>query len=241
MKTTILTFFVTIIIVPLCTFGQQGIFEYVDKHTADLQTEQVALLETLQAQPQVVNSYLVKISNIDEIYNREQLYLNMPDETVLTVDRTSRVTLEREQVRWNGSVSNDDSGVRFLISQGGMTGMIRSKVHNYDIHPLRDSGLHVLVEIDPSGFEREEPPLMIDGSDDTDRQDKNGFDSGENTILSNPEIRVMVVYTTNAKNNHPGDIEQLISFAVGNMEDAFTSSGVNADVNLVHTAERRRS
>lgn len=102
---------------------------------------------------------------------------------------------------------------------------------------MRNSEFHLLVEIDPSGFDREEAPLRIDEKDDSVKQDYNAFDNGEYTTLSNPDIRVMVVYTTNAKNNYSGDINQLITFAVGDMEDAFTTSGVNADINLVHTAE----
>lgn len=237
MKTTILTFFVTIIIIPLCAFGQQGIFEYAEERSADLTTEQLELLEKLKSQPQTVHVHLVTVTGATEIGNREQLFLNLPNETVLTVERTSRLTLQGEQVRWTGSASKDESDVRLLISQGSITGMLRSKTYSYDLHPLRDSGFHVLVEIDPSGFDREEQPLMIDGVDEANMLDKNGFDSGLNTIMSNPEIRLMVVYTTNAKNNHVGDINQMISFAVGNMEDAFTSSGVNTDINLVYTAE----
>lgn len=126
MKTTILTFFVTMLIVPLCAFGQQGIFEYTDERTADMTTEQFELLENLQSKPQTINVYLVTVTGATGIGNREQLFLNLPDETFLTVDQTSRVALQREQVRWYGSTSNDESDVRLLISQDGITGMIRS-------------------------------------------------------------------------------------------------------------------
>lgn len=217
--------------------GQQGIFEYVDEQTAQLQKEHVELLQTLRSQPQVTNIYLVIVADVSGIGDREQLYVNLPNSEVITVDRTSIKVMQGNQVRWNGTFAEGSAYVRLLIAKLGITGMIRAGKYNYDLHPLRDTGLHVLTGIDPSGFEREDPPLMIDGNNDSESYGNNIFDSGESTILSNPEIRVMVVYTSNAKNNYSGDINQLITFVVGNMEDAFTTSGVNADINLVHTAE----
>lgn len=56
-------------------------------------------------------------------------------------------------------------------------------------------------------------------------------------MMSDPEIRVLVAYTSNAKNDYSGNINSLITLAEGNMNDAFTTSGVNADINVVHTAE----
>lgn len=235
MKGSILIF--ALLFVPLYAFGQEGLFEYQEHRRADLTVEQLQLLEAEQSKPQTVNVHLVSVTDAAVMGERERLILNLPDATVLTVDRTSRAPSQLGQIRWNGSALNDDTAVRLLVGLDGITGMIRSKVHNYDIHPLRGSGYHVLVEIDPSGFDWEEPPLIVDGYGEPEGHDENEFDIDKNTMRSNPVIRLMVVYTTNARNNYPGDINQLISFAVGNMEDAFTSSGVNADVNLVHTAE----
>ncbi|MEQ8523845.1 MAG: M12 family metallo-peptidase [Gracilimonas sp.] len=48
---------------------------------------------------------------------------------------------------------------------------------------------------------------------------------------------MLVAYTTNAKNNHSGNIESSIVLAEGNMDNSFSNSGINADVDVVHTME----
>lgn len=57
----------------------------------------VELLEKLKSKPQTIHVHLVTVTDATGISNSEQFFLNLPDETVLTVDRTSRVTLQRVQ------------------------------------------------------------------------------------------------------------------------------------------------
>ncbi len=215
--------------------GQQDMFRYTMEHEADLSSTHIELLEILRQQPQVVNTYLVSVTGFSDAGTREYFSLNLPEEKTLTIQRTSISTTKLNQIRWNGNTGEAASEVRLLVSEEGITGMIRSKNHNYDIHPFRDTGFHLLVEIDPSKFEHELPPLTLEVEPENQKKAIHGIDPVH--TMSNPEIRVMVVYTTNAKNNHSGSITNMITLAEGNMSDAFTTSGVNADITVVHTAE----
>lgn len=224
-------------ILPLLALGQQDMIRYLEEYEANLSATHIDLLEIHRKQPQVVNTYLVSVTGFSEVGTREHFSVNLPNGKILEIHRTSITTTKLNQFRWNGNIGEAASEVRLLVSEEGITGMIRSKNHNYDIHPFRDTGFHLLVEIDPSKFEHELPPLTLDDENEPENQKKSvpGLDPFQ--TMSNPEIRVMVVYTTNAKNNYSGSITNMITLAEGNMSDAFTTSGVNADISVVHTAE----
>jgi len=222
---------------PLYSLGQQGMFEYEDERAANLSTEQMELLEHWRSKPQVVSIYLVTVTGLSEVGQDEQLSLNLPDEEILTIHRTSVRTIDQARLRWSGVTEESVSEVSLLVTKEGITGMIRSNNHNFDIHALRDSGYHVLVKIDPSGFEGGLPPVRPDVNESFNGDESNTLNKGTTMMMSNPEIRLMVVYTTNAKNNFVGNINNMITNAWGNIEDAFDNSGVNADITVVHTAE----
>ncbi|MEX0608004.1 MAG: hypothetical protein WEA79_05170 [Balneolaceae bacterium] len=47
----ILTFLLTMTLLPMLAFGQQGLFQYTEERAANLTTNHVELLETLQSKP----------------------------------------------------------------------------------------------------------------------------------------------------------------------------------------------
>lgn len=236
MRTTISAVLISFIfLIPMMALGQQGIFQYTEERTEDLTSREAELLDLMHTKPQVVQTFLVLVPEISGIEAETGLLINLPDGEILTLQRRTVQSVNENQFRWAGEVEDVVSEVHLLVTNEGITGMVRSGNHNFDIHPIRDSGLHVLVEIDPEKFEKGLPPLMPD--QDTEENGQSVIESGNAKLISDPEIRVLVAYTTNAKNNYVGNINNLISLAEGNMSDAFTTSGINADITVVHTAE----
>jgi len=118
-----------------------------------------------------------------------------------------------------------------VIKENEITGMIRGQGVTLDVNPLRNTSFHTLQEIDPSKFEKELAPLRVEDIENEPKQKEVKQKS------TTPTINVLVAYTTDAKNNHSGDIESSIVLAEGNMDNSFSNSDINADVEVVHTME----
>ncbi|MBO6795504.1 MAG: zinc-dependent metalloprotease [Balneolaceae bacterium] len=132
-------------------------------------------------------------------------------------------------------MTDDNTSTIQINSKGDNVYMLlQSDSLRFEIEPLT-GGLHVLVEIDPTKFESELPPLEVP-EDEREKELSDSTGKQKTPLLTAPQIDVLVAYTTSAK-NATGDINQLISSAVGLSNFSFSNSNVNATLNVVHTVE----
>lgn len=149
---------------------------------------------------------------------------------------------------WTGKVEgNTDSLILLVVKDGVMTGNITVGKAQYQIRYI-GGGLHEVNEIDQSGYpseadpDRVEYPQTIPPADmpDTSRDDPASLDT---TVMDGREtkrvIDVLVVYTAAARIAQGGTtaIRNLIDLAVTETNTGYTHSGINQELNLVHTAE----
>ena len=118
-----------------------------------------------------------------------------------------------------------------VVSENELTGMIRANGYMFDINPLRHTSLYTLQEINSSELEQESEPLRVEGNENESNP------KGKRQKSITPTINILVAYTTDAKNNHSGSIESSIVLAEGNLDNSFSNSDINADVDVVHTME----
>lgn len=134
---------------------------------------------------------------------------------------------------WTGHLHGKPlSQVSLVVNQGRMTGKISWPQRAFSVRHV-SGGLHRIQEIDVKAFPREASPLVPPPA-------KTG---GIQAIVPETDdgstVDVMVVYTSAARAGEGGtpEINDLISLAVSETNQAYASSNVIQRLRLVHTAE----
>lgn len=141
-----------------------------------------------------------------------------------------------DKFSWRGVPPSFGATVKLDVYDGNVIGVIQTLDFHYTIEPL-GGGLHALIEIDHTKFKADgEPVVLSDGPMQPERDRGGKGKTGMYTVLSNPEIDILVFYTTNAK-NAAYDIEASIASALGLANDSFSSSLISASLNLVAMVE----
>lgn len=198
-----------------------------------IDSRQRNLLEKIEARPQSKSITLVKFDDITSIKDRTSLTFNLPKHGTLHVERSNHVMGHAEKFSWRGMPPSFGATIKLDVYGQNVIGVIQTLDFHYFIEPLGD-GLHALVELDPTKFPAEAEPLRTVKSMIPEPMKEAPI--GWNTVLSVPEIDVLVAYTTAAKNAHD-DIEALIGTASGHIDDSISNSDVPAIVNIVHMVE----
>ena len=130
----------------------------------------------------------------------------------LTIQQNSAVLVERE---------------------GKVTGTIRHEGKLYRIRPTA-GGIHNVEQVDESKLKDHADdyvdPEVGNHSSDIDHLD---FSAQSTGTADAPVIDVLVAYTSKAA-SLSGDIDALIDLAITETNTGYTTSGVNASINLVH-------
>lgn len=141
-----------------------------------------------------------------------------------------------DKFSWRGVPPSYGATVKLDVYNGNVVGIIQTMDFHYTIEPL-GGGLHALIEIDHTKFKPDGKPIIVGDGPFAPNEDSGGKGkTGMYTVLSNPEIDVLVVYTTNAKNAQY-DIEATITSAIGLANDSFSNSLISASINLVAMVE----
>lgn len=144
-----------------------------------------------------------------------------------------------DDVSWAGPVRGDEGWVQMVLMDGGVTATVTVGNATYGIEPL-GGGLHAVSRIDQAGFPDEHTPDHPSGalSDAIDAA-ADGFlasVSSDVTIAAATTINVMVVYTASAA-TASGNIASRIQLAVDETNQSYANSGININMNRVHTAQ----
>jgi hypothetical protein len=170
--------------------------------------------------------------------NAPALSMNLFDNTEITVTRTKVERPRADRLVWHGR-GDDGSQVALSVVKGALAGTVYRFGQTFDI--VSDgNGLHRVSELDAAAFPTDDPELEV-----VPAADAPGAVSGASvtpTMSADgvPQIDVMVVWTPAARNAVGGTqaaIESLVQSAVANANLAYTNSGVNAQLRLVHAEE----
>ncbi len=202
-----------------------------------LSNRQENVLRAIHARAYTKQVEIVNIENTIEIGGKSNVLLNFTDDRELMLHRSSAKNsrLNDTGVMWTGIIEEDPAAtVKLSVWGDDVLGQFRTRDINFLLEPL-GGGLHALIEIDPSKFERESHSILAGDHNETETNKKGG--SSAHSTQSDPEIKVLVAYTTNAKNNFGGNMNQLIELAADYTNDSFTLSNVSASIDIVHTVE----
>jgi hypothetical protein len=166
------------------------------------------------------------------------LALNLFDDTELAVTRTNVEHPRAGRTIWHGR-GDDGSQAVFTVVNGAMAGTLYRFGQTYEV--TGDSnGLYQIAELDAASFPTDDPdfeglvpPADVPGTSATSTAPVAQPDGV-------PQIDMMVLWTPAARNSVGGTqaaIESLVQSAVANANLAYTNSGINAHLNLVHAEE----
>ncbi|MHB8790094.1 MAG: reprolysin-like metallopeptidase [Desulfobulbaceae bacterium] len=178
----------------------------------------------------------------------QPLLLNLFPDVELPVTIQSIHGNSSGSMTWTGKVDGEEKSLVLLIVRDGiMTGNISVGTKQYQVRPAGNN-LHVVHEIDPAGYPSERDPDPVayppsDSSSDTPSSATDDTVSLDAAILDGRETRrvidVMVAYTAAARSAQGGTTAMLnlIDLAVAETNTGYTNSGINQELNLVHTVE----
>ena len=244
MKTKVkLLTFIIVLFLPLVVISQEkekGIFHYLDKQAVDLDERQQELFDVIRSWPQTKNVHLIQVEKDRFDVSLQTLQINLPDR-IIEAEKTESDTQNISEASWSGSKEVDNSASTILLSvdNDDLTGHIQVGDQMYSIRPLT-GGIQALIELDPTKFDKEAPPVIPSDSIEEDEESfKKGQSLHENSsrkLSSDPIIDVLVAYTPQAKAN-AGNIGALINQAgdLGNI--SFGNSDISASINVVAMVE----
>ena len=137
-------------------------------------------------------------------------------------------------VSWVGKVVGEPASNVILISKAGVVvGSIRSSAGSFQVRSTGD-GAHAVTEIDESAFPPEVPPTPVSFSEETLEAAARVPMMDDGSVFD-----IMVVYTSTSRTNAGGTVamENWIDLGITETNQSYTDSGVNTQMNLVHTAE----
>jgi peptidyl-Asp metalloendopeptidase len=172
----------------------------------------------------------------------QQIALPLFDDTTVVVDLSAPTLRSKAGYRtWNGTIDGDKDSTVVLVEQAGvLSGMVSSKDATYRLRPMPD-GRTRIEQVDASQFPDEEDVAVP-----TPEADTGGVVQGTTGVVpptvrdsDAPVIDVLIAYSTAAKTREGGQavIDADVALMIEQTNSAFTTSGINASVRLVHSAE----
>ncbi len=168
----------------------------------------------------------------------DELDLRLFSDLQITVIHQRTEAVSTGGLIWHGEVAGQrDSQVTVSFRNGAVAASLQYGDRLYSITPA-GGGMHWVARIDTSA---------MPGCGTTAQHAQHADDAPSNSLPSsiapraagNPDIELMVVYTTAAMNGNggPAGIQALIDLAVAETNTAYQNSGVAQRVVLVHTEE----
>ena len=173
----------------------------------------------------------------------KSLNIQLDDQLNIKFDRTKTSMSKSGSMIWQGEVSSEflslnsnsdalskQQNSAILVERDGtVTGTVRYEGTLYRIRSV-GNGAHSVEQINEDVYK--------DHADDYVEPQSAAFDASAQatTLAANPVIDVLVVYTSKAA-SLSGNISALIDLAETETNNGYSTSGVNASINVVHTAQ----
>jgi hypothetical protein len=206
-------------------------FEYPKPQTVTLTEQQQEIRQSAELREYAKSTVIVRVNQPQALKQQSAVMLNLPNGIKIPVQQKNLRIRDEQRFTWNGATDGTALTTQFAVTEKGITGWIRSAEYYFMLSPL-GNGMHLLTEVDPEKFPQERAPLR------TGDKEGNGESSPKNKagLMSNPEIDVLVVYTSQAS-SQSGDIAAVINGAEDVTNSSFGNSIVPAGINVVHTAQ----
>lgn len=193
------------------------------------------LLSGIRSRANSVSSEVVHIADAQGWAAKPELAIELPGGGSIVLQRADLTHASAGHFSWKAVPPVPGAAVKFDVFGDDVHGVVQTPGFHYVVEPLGD-GLHAITQIDPARSSparahpvEPSPPIMLD----TPKSETVA------EINSTPEIGVMVVYTAAARSAQGGTVamNNLISSAIGLLDDSFGNSLIDVSASLVHTAE----
>jgi peptidyl-Asp metalloendopeptidase len=140
------------------------------------------------------------------------------------------------EYNWSGTLSGIPGGAVFVVSDGMVTGTLRTSDGLYRIQPL-ERDVHALIKVDESEMHEDETELQLISKYNgkyTSFERMTFEDNTDYSVLTNTitNIDVLVLVTQNAQRNYGSNIDQLLKLAIHETNTSFSNSRINIKLNL---------
>lgn len=227
--------FLVIVLYATAAFSQPT-FDWATEMT--LTESEQSLLTTIQRRATSKEVTIVRVANLEQL--AEARHIDLPLNSIKERFDRRRATSDRsDSFSWVGGSSEEHQEVLLFYNDGYLHGMIHFGSVAINIEPLGKEHV-VFTELDPSSFDG----CPIEGDIESDKNQKKGHynegseNNGDSMTLSSsdPVIDIMVVYTPQSA-SASGNIQSLINASIQSTNETLHNSGINASVNLVHSAQ----
>jgi len=212
--------------------GLPGLFVPADGQNAALLSDS-PIPDPIEVREQMVLINRAAVDGPGALDASESIMLNLFDDVSLIAVRDRAERRSASRLSWFGRIPGDPlSSVILVVQDGSITGNIVHSGRMFQVRPL-SSGIHRVVEIDPSAFPPEsEPRIPPQTPADRDFQYVMQADDGS-------FIDVMVVYTADAvaSAGSVAALESQIQLAIDETNQSYLNSGITQRVQLAHTEQ----
>lgn len=197
------------------------------------------LLERIERRPSSARVDLIRFPNLQRLASGKPVRLTLAPGVTVDVRADRIVRYGSDSFTFEGTIEGEEpGGVILAFDHGQGAGGI---VHGNDHYQVQwvGRGLHALIEVDPRGYppEHGEGRLPEGGAFDAAASPSVASPGGVENITAatgTPVMRVLVFYTQNAAQSYGGNMTALARSAVTQANNAFTNSGVSAQLELAH-------
>jgi hypothetical protein len=141
--------------------SKEDIFQYLEEDEVKLTDRQNELLGIFRAREHAKEVHLVRIADAPALRDRESILFNLPDGRMLSAQYKEVIPRSEHLFTWIGKTDDPAATILLVVTEKGVTGMMQSPEYHFMIEPL-GGDLQALVDVDPSKFPEEHPPITID-------------------------------------------------------------------------------
>ncbi|MET0028816.1 MAG: M12 family metallo-peptidase [Candidatus Thiodiazotropha sp.] len=211
-------------------------FEYLPEVTIKTNS-QMAVVRNIQKTKGTESVKLVRI-NLDSLKDNGAVEVNLQQHKNDMINDVHIEMLNDSEYTWIGTLSGIPGGAVLIVSNGMVTGTLRSNEGLYRIQPI-DNKIHALIKVDEKIIHDDdcesETSLIASPGHIKGIIDNDGIIEGRNySIFSNvvSNIDVLVLVTRNAEISYGDNIYKLVQLAVAETNTGFDNSNIDIRLKL---------
>jgi len=214
---------------------------YPNEQTLRLPPKAQQRFDAIKARPATIWARLIRFQNLATLSTQNQLRVFLPEAGQLVATATRIQNPEAYKLFWSGELQDSKGILFFSVINGHVTGMIHTKRSVFAIEPL-GAGHHVLMAIDQAKFGPDERPgaysnIQPEKNPGTQSPEKRPSKLSRAASTTNTSVIDLLVAYTPAVANASGNISSLIGACIQSTDITLSNSGVDADVELVHSVQ----